>query len=80
MQRDVALFERWATGSWRATSSHTLSTRDRFGVDVLVVAQAMEVRRRERLDHEHAVVREVRGDVLEAANLALLVSRLKNVL
>ena len=48
---------------------------DLLGVDVLVVAQAVQVTGRERLDHEHAVVGQVLRHVAEAAHLRLLVGK-----
>src|SRR5215216_1117108 len=45
---------------------------DRLGVDVLLVTQAVEIGRHERLDDKCAVVGEMGGYVLETAHLVVL--------
>ena len=73
----MALVEPLRDGIVAADVEPHLVDRDRLGVDVLIVAQAMQIAGHERLDDERAVVGEVGGDVLEAAHLLVLVQQVE---
>jgi hypothetical protein len=60
--------------------AHLVDAADLLGVDILVLAKAVDVRRDGGLDDEGSVVGEMRGDVLEQRTCCSCSSRLKNVL
>jgi hypothetical protein len=71
-ERHVALVE--CLSNWIVPTNIEPNPVDgeRLGVDVLVVAQPVEVARHERLDDEAALRCEMRGDVLETTDLIVL--------
>ena len=71
-KRHVALFQQLRHRIEAGHIQTHLVEGDRFGIDVLVVAQAVEEVGPPRLDDEGSIIAQVGGHILEAAHLVFL--------